>query len=422
MIIFTAVSIQFDDGSRYLYMLYDQVRYHMAVGVTVLLVVFVASVALIAHAYFLYPLFLYLLAAVLPDGDGDGEFPEAETTLPSVALVIAAYNEEAVIEEKIENSLELNYPGEKLNIIVFSDASSDQTDAIVRSYADAGIELIRIEGRVGKTECQNRVAAAVDAEVLVFSDANSMYEPDAIRSLVSRFDDGVGCVVGELRYRQTTDGVEGESLYWRYARFIKRLESKIGSVVKGNGAVYAVRREEYVPLPPDTMSDFAEPLTVRVSGAEVKYEPRAVAWEHTAGSIKAEQSRKIRIITRSWYTISRYRSIFNPFEYGWYALQVFTDTVLWWSMPILSLIAFGSATLLAVLTGSLIFAAVTAACVGLLLLGSIGFYLDRLRGADTIPAIFHVPHYFLVVNHSLLVGLWSFFYGKNIISWETSNE
>ena len=163
----------------------------------VLLTLFLLSGFALAHTYFLYPITLQLWTRFV---SYRGAAPSEDR--PSVALIIAAYNEEEVIAEKIENSLQLEYPEDELDIVVFSDASDDRTDEIVEEYEDQGVSLVRIEGRVGKTECQNRVADLVDEDILVFSDANSMYEPDAISELVSRFVPEVGCVVGELRYRE----------------------------------------------------------------------------------------------------------------------------------------------------------------------------------------------------------------------------
>lgn len=382
----------------------------------VLLVVLVTSFLLFLYAYFLYPVVLHVVSKLLPDSLGRS----ADAPLPTVSLIIAAYNEEESIGAKIENSLELDYPSDKLRIIVFSDASSDRTDAIVESYVDEGVELVRIEGRVGKTECQNRVAEMVDSDILAFSDANSMYESEAIRKLVSWFGDDVGCVVGEVRHTEWDDDVKGESVYWGYKRLVKRLESEIGSVTIGNGAIYGVRRTDYVPLSPDLTSDFAEPLAIRRQGKAVKYAPDAVAWERTSGSVEVECSRKIRITTRSWHTLREFLDLLNPFSYGFYAVQLFTNTVLWWSTPFLLTAALVSAAGLALLTGHVVFTLIVAGYALMFLLGLIGRYLERT--ATTVPDVVHVPYYFLVGNYSLVVGGWNFLRGRNIVTWETMNE
>ncbi|WP_224270039.1 glycosyltransferase family 2 protein [Haloprofundus salinisoli] len=388
----------------------------MAVVESVLVAVLLVSVFLVVYAYALYPLTLWAIASVVPTTTPRRERDE----LPEVALIVAAYNEETVIADKLENCLELDYPESKLDVVVFSDASSDRTDDIVRSYADRGIRLERIEGRVGKTACQNEVAEMVDAEVLVFSDANSMYEPDAVRTLVSSMGPDVGCVVGELQLSRKADNVEGESIWWLYNRFIKQYESRLGSVVKGNGAIYAVRSEAYVPLPADAISDFAEPLSIRSDGWRVVYEPDAVAREDTAKSVDAELNRKVRITTRSWHTLAQYLHLLNPLRYGFFSVKFASDTLLWWSTPMLSAVAFVALGALAALTGSLLYVVPFLAAVGFLLLGLVGYLLED--GRRKVPTVFHVPHYFLIGNYSLVVGAWNFVNSRNVVTWETANE
>lgn len=377
--------------------------------------VFCGSALALAHTYFLYPAFLSVARRVrkssLPVGSLD--------TYPPVVLIIAAYNEEDVIAEKIENSLELDYPREKLDIVVFSDASSDRTDEIVESYADEGVRLMRIEGRVGKTACQNRVVEAVDGDIVVFSDANSMYEPDAITELVRGFAPGIGCVVGELRYT-TEDGVEGESAYWRYERLLKRLESEVHSLVSGNGSIYAVRASSYVPLDPDATSDFAEPLALVENGEIVTYAPDAVARERTGDSTQSELSRRTRIVTRSWNTVAAYAGLLNPFEYPVFSFQLVSHKLLRWLSPLFLLLALLSNVLLVLLPSNPIydvFLALQLLFYGLAVWGAVADYLSI-----SSPLYAHVPYYFLVANYGMTAGLLRFLHGRNVVTWETESR
>lgn len=377
----------------------------------IILLVFWGSMFFLFHSYFGYPLSLWAASRVVPSRE------PAQCELPHVALIIAAYNEEDVIQEKIENSLELSYPAEKLSIIVFSDASSDRTDAIVKEYTEQGVELTRIEGRAGKTVCQNKVAARTDAEVLVFSDADSMYEPRAITELVDRFEAGVGCVVGELRYRESSD-VEGESIYWRYESVIKQLESRVNSLVSGNGAIYAVRGESYVSLPRDSTSDFAEPLEIVRNSGQVKYAPDAVAWERTDPSTGAELARRIRIVTRSWNTISKYTDLLNPIHQPVFAYQVWSHKILRWFSPVFLGLALLSNVGLVITGGSAMYQLTLSGQVGFYLLAGVGALTDQM-GIDG-PLLTHVPYYFAQSNYGMLLGLWNFLSGSNIVIWETS--
>lgn len=376
--------------------------------------VFVLALLLLVHTYFLYPGLLYLVASALPQSE------QAEyNTLPSVALVIAAYNEEDVIADKIENSLELSYPDDRLSILVFSDASSDRTDEIVRSYKDAGVELIRIEGRVGKTECQNRVVDRIDEEIVVFSDANSMYEPDAITELVTAFEPNVGCVIGELKYHDSGN-VDGESVYWKYESIIKRLESAVHSAVTGNGSIYAVRRSSYVPLSREAISDFAEPLALVSNGKRVKYEPAATAWENTGQTVEEELERRSRIVTRCWHTVASYAQLLNPVAYPVFSTQLFSHKVLRWLSPVLLGIIAVSNVALLVVSSHPLYVGLFGLQAAFYLIAGVGFILDQHN--VSAPSVIHIPYYFLMANYGMLLGLWNFLSGRNIITWETATR
>ncbi|MFH5801508.1 glycosyltransferase family 2 protein [Haladaptatus sp. CMAA 1911] len=374
--------------------------------------IFWASIFGIVHTYLLYPLLL------VPFRNRRTNIQEP-TKWPSTTLVIAAYNEEDVIKEKIENSLQLEYPDEQLDIIVFSDASSDRTDEIVRSYSDAGVRLMRIEGRVGKTKCQNQVVSNVDTDFTVFSDANSMYEPDAIQKLIVQFSDDVGCVVGELRYRDDSD-IEGESFYWKYEQFIKKLESRFNSLVTGNGSIYATRTSSYVPLPRDAISDFAEPLAIVQSGKLVKYAPDAVTWENTGNSVDSELSRRIRIVTRSWNTVAEYRGLLNPIHHPIFSFQLFSHKVLRWLSPLLLIGAFTSNVFLVALSSATFWVVLLSIQFGCYFLAILGWTTDQID--RSVPGIVHIPYYFTSANYGMLVGFWNFLRGRNIVTWETASR
>ncbi|TYL39301.1 glycosyl transferase [Natronococcus pandeyae] len=376
-----------------------------------LLVALVVAVALLTHSYFFYIGVLFLLSKIIPD-----ESTSQSDSLPSVALVIAAYNEEDVIAEKIENSLALDYPDDLLSIVVFSDASSDRTDEIVRSYADEGVDLVRIEGRVGKTECQNRVFETLEEEIIVFSDANSMYKSDAVRELAAAFAPDVGCVVGELKYRDSSD-VEGESFYWTYESIIKRLESKLRSSVTGNGSIYAVRNSSYVPLRRGAISDFAEPLAIVGNGEKVKYAPGAVAWESTGETVDEELNRRSRIVTRSWHTVANNSQLLNPVRFPLFAFQLASHKVFRWLSPVFLGIAFASNLGLVLVSENPLYLALLVAQLAFYCLAAAGAVLDRTSVSS--PKIVHIPYYFLVANYGMFIGLWNFIRRENIVTWET---
>jgi cellulose synthase/poly-beta-1,6-N-acetylglucosamine synthase-like glycosyltransferase len=381
-----------------------------------LLALFLLSGISLFHSYLVYPLTLKIWTQL------NGINREQSThnyKKPSVALIIAAYNEEDIIKKKIENSFQLEYPQNKINIIVFSDASDDNTDKIVEQHEDNRVSLMRIEGRVGKTACQNRVAEFVDEEILVFSDANSMYNQDAISELVSKFSKGVDCVVGELRYRESSD-VEGESVYWQYESYIKRLESQFYSLVTGNGSIYAVKANSYVPQPRDAISDFTEPLSIVRSGGRVVYVPSAIAREETETSSDAELRRRVRIVTRSWNSIVRFRDLLNPLTNAKFAYQLLSHKVLRWLSPIFLLGVFVSSIGLAISTSSIIFEIILSVQLLFYSLAIIGLFADQYNLDD--PVLTHVPFYFVQANYGMLLGLIKFIKSENIVVWDTSTR
>ncbi|WP_276248634.1 glycosyltransferase family 2 protein [Haladaptatus sp. YSMS36] len=361
----------------------------------------------------------------IQSSDGDVTQNGPKDKLPTLSLLIAAYNEESTIDKKVKNSLELEYPSDKLEIVVLSDGSTDNTDDIVKRFESQGVTLVRIEGRLGKTQCQNIVADNASGDILVFSDANSMYEPTALLNLVYNFSKNedetqrnVGAVIGELRYRKD-GGVKSESVFNKYERFIKNLESTITSVVGGNGAIYAVKSDSYCSLDPDEISDFAEPLALIREGYAVKYEQSAVAWEDPGESVQDEFNRRIRITTRSWHTISNYLELANPIKYGLFSLQFLSRTLLRWLSPLYLCCIFVSSIILSYTIGG-IYAILLSTQLIFYGLSIISAYTDI--SVDNNLYIFEFSHYFTALNLSLLIGLYNFIRKDNIVTWETENR
>jgi cellulose synthase/poly-beta-1,6-N-acetylglucosamine synthase-like glycosyltransferase len=223
---------------------------------------------------------------------------------PRVALVITAHNEEAVIAERLENALRQDYPQERVEIVVASDGSTDGTGERVTGYADRGVRLLELP-RGGKVRSQNAAVGATEADVVAFSDANSLWEPDALRLLVRHLaDEEVGYVCG----RVDVDGTEGDSregLYWRFELWLRERESACGSVTAGNGGIYAVRRSAFLELGPEHSHDLGLPFRLRRLGLRSVYEPDAVAREPALRTTSAEGARKVRMLARAWWEVLR---------------------------------------------------------------------------------------------------------------------
>lgn len=231
--------------------------------------------------------------------------PSQSDHLPSVALVIAAHNEEAVIGERLDNALQLSYPPALLQVVVSLDGSTDGTLSVVEQYASRGV-CVLANPRRGKVAAQNAGVRATASELVAFSDANSMWEPDALRRLVRPFaDPEVGYVCGRLRLRDSETGDNREGHYWRYELWLRAKESRLGSITAGNGAIYAVRRSAYPELPAQHSHDIALPFRLRRRKLRSLYVPAAVAVEPMAATSSAEWERKVRMLSRSWNELLR---------------------------------------------------------------------------------------------------------------------
>ena len=286
------------------------------------------SLGALAYIYVGYPLLLQLLVSWRRP-----RRVRSAPIEPTVSFVISAYNEAAVIRQKIENTLTLDYPREQLKVVVVSDQSDDGTDEIVREYEGRGVWLARQEQRLGKTAGLNRTIPTLTSEIVVFSDANAMYETDALKKLVRNFaDPAVGCVTGEARYVKGRHNAadRGERAYWDYEMRVKRLETAVGSMVGGDGAIYAIRQQLWRGIPDTAINDFLNPLQIVEAGWRAVYEPEAICYEETAGGTKREWRRRVRIVSRSWRAIFQARGVLNPFRVGLFSWCVVSHKVLRW--------------------------------------------------------------------------------------------
>ena len=352
------------------------------------------SLAALAYIYVGYPLLLALVVHVR----GRRGVRQAGIT-PSISFVISAYNEDAVIRKKIENALALDYPRERLEIIVVSDASTDRTDAIVSEYADQGVVLARQSERHGKTAGLNHTVPTLRGDLVVFSDANAMYEPDALRMLARNFaDPDVGCVTGEARYTGGSRAAAdlGERVYWGYEIQVKRLETALGSMVGGDGAIYAIRKTLWQELPEDAINDFLNPLQIVAAGHRNVYEPDAVCYEETAGAFGSEYRRRVRIVSRSWRAVFQAPQVLNPFRNGLFAWSIVSHKMLRWYSGAFVAAVMASAT------------ALSADAIAARKTFWVGLTLLSLLVGTAIPAgrrLLAMVGYFGVINVASLVGI-----------------
>lgn len=262
---------------------------------------------------------------------------------PSVSLIIAAYNEQDSIAERIENALAMDYPSDKLEIIVASDGSTDRTNAIGSSYSDPRLRFLALP-RQGKIGVLNTAVPTSTGEILVFSDATSMFAPDALRLLVRSFADSTIGGVGGCQYYGTGESAAsaGERSYWSFDRFLRDLQSHSGSMTSAGGAMYAIRRSLYTAVPVGASDDFLISARVVAQGYRLVFEPAAVVYETIATDDTAEFQRKVRVITQGLRSVWLLRELLNPFHHGWYALQLFTHKVLRRSVVWPLIVLFGA--------------------------------------------------------------------------------
>lgn len=372
-------------------------------------IIFIFFLLIVFYVYGGYCLVLWILNFLMRKKDNlnKGE------VYPTVTLFIPVYNEEKVIRKKIENALALGYPKDKIEIIVASDGSDDETAFIAKEYEKEGIIFYKGEERKGKNFIINDLIPKTNGEIIVFTDANSFYKQDSIKNLVKNFQDAkAGCICGKLLYTDDTGSLvaKGESLYFKYESILKNLESRFGAVVTGNGAIYAIRRSLFSPLPKEVPNDFAHPIEVIAKGFNVLYEPTAIAEEKATSSVNEEFKRRIRIVLRSFTAFIFYQKKYNFLKSINSFFFISHKLLRWFVFPLMILIFFINYFL-------------EGFFYELLFKIQIVFYLSALIGwifqeINIKIKIFYIPFYFCLINLAGVIGICKYFVGKRETLWE----
>jgi cellulose synthase/poly-beta-1,6-N-acetylglucosamine synthase-like glycosyltransferase len=342
---------------------------------------------------------------------------------PKVALVIAAYNEEAGIEAKILNSLALNYPKDLLDIYIVSDGSTDKTDAIAHSYKDHGIQLIRVEGRVGKTEARNIALKQIQAPIILFSDATTEYDQDVIIHMVKNFTDPeVGMVTGHLRYKsdQNSSMGIGQKIFWQYETLLKNAQTRLGTLTGSIGCITAFRKEAYSDLPPNIIEDFTEPLMVIQKGYRVVFEPAAICYEMATEKSKQEWKMRVRVVRGGMTGLLFAKRILNPFKYPVASFQLISHKVLRWFMPLVALLLFVLNLLSLLLQPENNILLLLFLCQVLYYFIVIVAHAFERMGLKL--KIFNIAYYFFIVNAAALVAIYKTLKEPLAATWETQRE
>jgi poly-beta-1,6-N-acetyl-D-glucosamine synthase len=378
-----------------------------------MLTVLLVNTFIIIYVYFGYPSLLNLVKSNKINQDDPVGIADFQ---PTVALVIPAYNEATVIGQKLENSLAIAFPPDRLEIIVASDGSDDGTNEIVKEYAPRGVLLRSFSPRAGKISVLNRTIPDARGEIVVLCDANVMFQTDALERLVAHFTDPrVGAVTGDVRIRsEDAPFGEGEGLYYKYERFIQLQESALGSTVTVDGGMYAIRRELFRPLAADTiLDDFIIGMNVALAGYRVIYDPRAVATENATLDVRQEFRRKVRIVAGGFRELLRGHGVPGP-RHPQLFWSYLSHKLLRWLVPWCLLAIFVSSAILAFREGLGSLAAV-------LLLLQFVFYACALIGTTRPnarwPFVIGVPFYFCMVNTAAWLGSIRGSLGVEQVTW-----
>jgi cellulose synthase/poly-beta-1,6-N-acetylglucosamine synthase-like glycosyltransferase len=385
--------------------------------------IFWISVGIILYAYLGYTL-IVAIAAAFRRGKSHKEV-EASSFMPDVTLLIPAYNEAISIEEKMKNSLSLDYPKDKLTIVWVTDGSDDESLTLLSRYST--ITVYHEPARRGKIHAMNRGMKLISTPFVVFTDANTMLNKDAIREMMKYFaDEKVGCVAGEKRIENSNleKAVEaGEGLYWQYESLIKRLESENGSAVGAVGELFAIRTELYEEVKEDTiLDDFVISLQIASKGYAIKYAPYACGMETASISVHEELKRKVRIACGGWQTLFRMTGLLNIFSHGFLSLKYFSHKVLRWTLvPWAFVLSF--VLNIAIVWGRPLFSDL----YGYLLLLQLIFYTAVICGAllhniRTRLKFLFAPYYLFVMNYAIVAGMIRYLSGNYSVKWEKAKR
>jgi poly-beta-1,6-N-acetyl-D-glucosamine synthase len=385
-----------------------------------ILALFLIGITIIAYTYLGYGLVILLLSKLR--GRRHTPSSQPENLLPEVTILVAAFNEEQFIENKIKNTLALDYPHEKLSVIFVTDGSTDKTPDIIKKFH--AVKLFHEPQRKGKIHAVNRVMKFVKTPIVIFSDANTILNVEAIKNIVRHYQDpNIGGVAGEKRiFNQNEDNASGagEGFYWKYESFLKRKDFEVHSAVGAAGELFSIRTELFEEPDPNTIiEDFVLSLGITAKGYRFAYEPDAYAMETASANVKEEWKRKVRICAGGFQAIARLKTLLNPFKHGILSFQYISHRVLRWTLAPLFLPIVLLCNFFLAIDGHWIFKLMFAAQVGFYLLAFLGYLLRDKR--ISIKGFF-VPYYFTVMNLSVFAGFARHIKGKQSVVWERAER
>ena len=381
------------------------------------------SIFIVFYTFFGYGILLYILVKLRVAIKGRRALPNpTETELPTLTLVVSAYNEAACMDEKIGNTLGLAYPKNKITYIFVTDGSTDNTPEIISRYP--AIKLMHRPERRGKIAAMERAMETVTSEIAVFTDANTMLNNMALINIARHYADStVGAVSGEKRVHidELADATAGEGFYWKYESKLKTWDSELYSVVGAAGELFSVRTSLYTPVPPDTvLDDFMISMRIAEMGYRIVYEPASYATESSSENVGEELKRKVRIAAGGIQSILRLKSLFNPFRNFVLSFQYISHRVLRWTVtPFFMILAFIANAVIVLHGGSSIYKVIFACQVAFYFCAAVGFLLEQSK--LRVKALF-VPYYFCMMNYAVIAGIRRYMLKKQTVIWEKAKR
>lgn len=383
-------------------------------------VVFWLSLGMIAYTYFLYPAVLFV-ACSLVQLRSDWRYLTGrqnrrvsalqDDAVPGISFLIPAYNEEAHLLQKINNLREMDYPRQKVQILFVSDGSTDATNEILKDLPDPNVEIVLLPHRSGKATALNQAVSRARQEILVFSDASTLFAPDALRKLARHFAHAeVGAVCGALRFQASSESQQTEGVYWKYESMIRLMEARLGATLTASGAVYALRREAYLPLDPRTvLDDFVIPMNARRGGYRVLYDPEAIATDYAPESIMGEFTRRVRLATGSFSSLMFLLRV--PMG-GFGRFAFISHKLLRWILPLVLCTLLASNVALVRQPAYAVFGLLQ---LSFYLWAGLGYLLrERMRGVQFVL----LPYFLLAMNFAFLVGLFRCLAKQEEVIWQ----
>ncbi len=383
-------------------------------------ILFWIGIGIVFYTYLGYGIVLYLMVKI-KELFVKPRLPRLPETLPEATLLIAAYNEEAIVASKMVNCRQLDYPADKLRLVWITDGSNDNTNERLKEYPE--VTVLYQPRRQGKTAALNRALPYVNTPYVIFTDANTMLNKGAIKEIIRQFSDPrVGCVAGEKRVEiQAEQGATaGEGIYWKYESALKRLDYRLYSAVGAAGELLAIRTSLFEQMPPDTLlDDFILSLRIAMRGYKIAYSKEAYALESASLNMREEEKRKVRISAGGLQSVWRLRGLLNMFRYGILSFQYISHRVLRWTLTPVVLFALLPLNLLLACTGHTLYTVILALQLAFYLLGYLGYKMEKRNIRNKL---LFIPYYFLFMNINVIRGYSYLAKHKGTGAWEKAKR